>query len=238
MADEGVITAVTQKPDVIYAVMNNPFVWLLFCLIVVFFIISRWKGKDRQPEMEPFYGVKVRGDVTRKRLNRRSDVLGSQSNYALVRGFNKIGKLIKYENIFLSPKGSTDIQEFFSLEFRKFGFMAWLMYLLKHKSEHLIIDPRVIKIDHKNKQMILNPVAHIIEDSGIWTLATRKETGYVDDLNIKHDYENQLGFSSDFLRRLSNEHPGQAIFTERLSHGAELEEKSKQSRISRWVKGG
>ena len=222
MADEGVVTAVATKPDVIYSIMNNPLVWILLCLIVVFFIVGRWANKDKKPESSPFYGVKVRRDVTKERLNRRSEVLGSYTDYALIRGFNKIGKTIKYENIFMSPKGSNDIKEFFSIEFRKFGFMAWLMYHLRHKSEHLIIDPKVIKIDHKNRCMILNPVAHIIEDSGVWTLATRKETGYIDDLNIKQDHENNLGMSSDFLRRLSNEHPGQAIFTERLSHGAEL----------------
>jgi hypothetical protein len=238
MADEGVVAgAIAQKPDVIYAIMNNPLVWLLLCLVVIFFIISRWTGKDKKPEQSPFYGVKVREDVTRKRLNRRSNVLGSQTNYALIRGFNKIGKTIKYEQIYLSPKGSDDIKEYFNLEFRKFGFWAWLMYAIRHKCEHLILDPKIVKISHKDRQIIINPVAHIIEDSGIWTLQTRKETGYIDDLNLKYDLENTKGFTSDFLRRLSNEHPGQAIFTERLSHGAELEEKSKQSRISRWVGG-
>ena len=225
---------VVSNPDLITIIFQQPWIYLLIMTAIIGYVIIRLRQDKKKPEQEAFYGVKVRANMTKKQLKDRVNVWGEKVNYKLYKGFLKVGKVLKIEPIYrINPHTELD---YYNVSFRNFGIIAWIKSLIGIR-EHILLDPKVIKISEKEKIFRINPKAFIIEDSGVWALSTTKETELIDELNIKKDVENIKGFTSDFLRRLSNEQPTQAMITERLTLASDLEEKRRKNRISSWVKG-
>lgn len=238
------VEAIAQAPPgLVEQVITAPWIYLLLISIVCYFILTR--GNKQRPEQKPFYGAEVRADVTNKKLLEHVEAWGEKpSKFNLWRGMNKVGVIHRLDPIYKHPN-ATEIKdlkvapdallETYVVAFRKAGLWNYLKAMLFKKYAKLLIDPKGISIDRKNKQIIIDPKVHLIMDSGVWTIATNKELKIVDDLNLKLDHENVKGFVSDFPRRLSNLDPGQSIKTEQISHIYAEEEKAKKARIGHWA---
>lgn len=220
--------------DLIAEIMTGPWIYLVMITIVMYLGLTKYLDTKPRPEQQAFWGKRVRDDMTNKIISKRNSVWAATTNYKLIRGFNTIGKIGKMELITRKNDKTKKDEEFYIMSLKQAGFFGWLKSLLG-KFEYFVADPKVLTINHKDKHIIVNPYAFVVEDSGVWTLSTNKESGLIDDLNVKVDLENIKGFSSDFLRRLSNEHPAQALYTERQQHGAELEEKARLGKVGRWI---
>lgn len=215
--------------------------WAIPILIIIYFIVALFMKSKTRPEEQPYYGAKVREDMTKKQIKSRTVTWGTKSNKTISRGWDKIGKVIRIEPVYKAPvdeKGKPipggELKELWNISFRNMGFSAWIMAQIG-RYKHAVIDPDVIT--KKEKELIIDPKAALHEDSGVWTLERKDHQSFINDLNLKKDLENAAGFVSDFPRRLSNLHPQQAIQTERQQLDADLQEKAKQNRISNWVKG-
>lgn len=225
------------EDDLVTQILTAPFIWILLMLVAIYFIAGVFYSNKVKPEQRPFYGKEVRDKMTRKQINNRSKTWGSATNYKITKGLDKIGKIKSLETIYIAGKDKNDdLKEFYSLRFVPKGFVAWLKSWIG-MYEHLVIDPKVVTIRQGEKILDINPKAHIIESSGVWILATNKEIDFINDLNLEVENENILGYTTDYLRRLSEQNPGQSIFTERMATAALLEEESKKARVSRWVGG-
>jgi len=238
------------QEDLISIMISQPYLWIILALVVVYFIVSKVREGKTRPEEEPFYGVKVREEMTKEQVTKRADTWGTKSKLHLRRGFDRIGKILRTEIIYKYEKDNPKVykngkkrayepvenrmEHYHLITFRHYGFVAWVMAQLGRK-KHLLLSPEVITVD--NDIMIIDPKAFLINDSGIWIYSNKRNISIVDDLNLKKDLENYKGFMSDMPRRLSNIHPSQAIYTERQELDANLQEQSKKNRISRWVSG-
>lgn len=227
--------------------LNNPYFWVAIILVIVYFIVAKWKEDKKRPEQQAFYGAKVRQEVVAKKLGKHIDVWGEKNGYTLFRGLSKVGKIIHIDPIYKYPNeeeakdfkiDKESLIETFAISFRKHGFVAWFMATFLKRYEKMLLDPKAFTIDRKARQLIIDPKVYMIDDSGTWTLATRKELKVVDDLMLKLELEDHAGRLADFTRVLSNLDPNQAIKTEAISHGYAEEEQAKKNRISSWVKGG
>ena len=232
MAEESIQQVGQVQPDLIAQIFTQPYIWIAICLGMVVILIIKLKGRTARPEQRPFWGIEVRDNMTQKQMRLRSNILGINFSYVLYKGMHKMGKTVNLEPIYRKVNGIE--QEFYHIGFREFGIVAWIKYWLLGKYEHIVLDPVVMSFDKTRRRIYINPKAYIIHDSGVWTLSTFKDTGWVDELNLKADIENVKGFTSDFLRRLSNEAPLQAMATEKMQHQSELDEKAKASRVKRW----
>ena len=240
-----------QEPDLIYSLLNNPLVWLLLILIVIFLIVRQFLKNKKRPEEQPFYGVKVRKEMTQEQIRNRTKVWGVKSGLHLRRGIDRIGKIIKIETFYriLTDKeireiakksphkeklSQEELELYHIIAFRKYGFIAWLKALF-NRYENLAVSPHTIS--YSDKYISLDPKAFLIDDSGVWVLSSDKEMKFIDDLNVKKDIENIKGFNADFLRRLSVQSPTQAMITEKMTHESDLEEKKRKSRLSSYTGG-
>ncbi len=223
-------------------------------MIAGFFIIRLLLNNKQRPEAQPFWGKKVREKMTKEVLDNRSKTWGKESKYELVNGLNKVGKIKTFElisqNAFerkreaygtqgktkMVTKPSEDLIQFYSIAFVPKGFMAMIKGWLG-KYEHFICDPKVITISHKDKAINISPAAFIVEDSGVWIVGTNKESKFINDLNLMAEINNIKGFTTDYLRRLSEQAPTQSMVTQRMATQAQLEEEAKQNRVSSWVGG-
>lgn len=244
-------------PDVISAqpppslpeqIINSPYLWVVIILIIVYFIVAKWKGDKKRPEEEPFYGMKVRRAMTDKQLSNHMKMWGEKvKRMNLFRGFVKVGVIVIVDPLFKYPneaelkelgiktKEEGKILETYAIGYRKAGLMGLLKYMFLGKFDKLLIDPKGIEIDYNNKRACIDPKLHLLDDSSIWSTATNKENMIINDMNMKADHENVKGFVSDFPRRLSNLHPNQAVNTEAVSHHFAEEEKAKKARIGQWA---
>ena len=239
------------QPDLLSQLINSPFLWFVIALIIIYFIIRLFMSKKKRPEEQPFYGVKVREEMTQKQVKRRGNVWGRENKYTLRRGLDSIGKIRHIETIqrlgLTNPKNDNpeykghkkkgNLEEwhdtYHTIAFRKWGLMAWIKANLLGKYEHIICDPQTIIIG--NKDIVLDPKAFMIDDSGVWVVSRDRELKFIDDLNVKKDVENIKGFTSDFLRRLSTQAPSQAMITEKMTHEADLEEKKRKNRLASYT---
>ena len=121
---------------------------------------------------------------------------------------------------------------YYFIAFRNFGLTAWIKYYFLGKYEKLMIAQDAIAIDEIKKIAHINPLAYLGDNSGIWTMPNKSDNIIVNEMLWKKENENMAGFQADFLRRLSHEHPLQAMHNERLSHESELKEKAKQGRMT------
>lgn len=302
-----VSTATTQaQPDLIAQVFNSPWIWMVLMLFVVFLIVREFKGKDKAPETQRWWGRRVKRELTQEQMRNRIEMWGKKvKKMDLYRGYGeRYGRVMKIEPIFKKKKerfnpakkvitdplelkvkeimeksygtkpkepvddlekeidllkSETDIEkdsddgvkadmqanqlqledlEYLNCAVRKFGFIAYLKYLFLKRYEVMLFDKNVVTFrplgkNKKKYHMIIDPKAYVVEDSGIWTLSTKKEAGLIDELNMKAWFEETVGMSMDYLRRLSNEHPSQSMYNEKLTHESELKEREKAGRIGR-----
>lgn len=234
---------IQQPPDLITQIFTQPYIWIAIIVgIIAFVIIKRGQGTKR-PEQGILWGVKFRGDVTKAEVKKRMKVWGKSFNYTMYKGFNKMAKAMKLEMIDRKiqkqdAKGIIEVNhQYYHITFREFGFFAWLKANLLGKFEHIIVDPAICNIDYANHKIILHPKAYFINDGGVWVLPTSKETQLIDEINWNIQLQDIKGFTADYLRRLSNEAPLQAMSTEKMQHASELEEKAKQNRLKRFADG-
>jgi len=206
------------------------YVWLVLGLGIVYFIFAKYMDSKGSPDQRPGWGAKVRKEIIEKEVKERADTFGIKSKKYLSRGIDRIGKIIKVEVI--TKKSNPDKKEYLSIQWRKDDLTGRIMAMLgKHK--HIILDPDAVEINQTD--FIIDPSIMLSRDSGIWTTSTQKERTLINDINLQKNYEEVLGQSSDFSRKLSNLHPSQAIFTERQDLAASLEDRSKQAKIKQWT---
>lgn len=228
---------VTQQaqPDIISAILSNPIVWLCILAAIVGFIVLKLMDKRGKPEQKPFYGLEVREGMTVKTMKKRLVTWGTKKKYTLHKGFNRAGKTIRVDIIPQIIDGDVE-SEYLEVSFRKFGFWAWVMAFFG-RYEILMIDPQVVTVDDKKKQLFINPRAHIIQDSGIWTLKNKKEIKLIDDYNVHLDLQNTKGFVTDFPRRLMSLDPRHSGIADVREIDAELKEKERQNKTKSWAGG-
>lgn len=219
------------ESDLIAMIVSAPYIWIVMVAGIIGFVILKIYNNPKRPETRPFWGEETRKKKTNEQVSQRAKTLGVKVNFDIYRGMYRLGKAVKMDEI---PKQNPHPIIVYNIAFRNFGFMSWLMSLFG-RYKYLMINRKAIIIDQVKKRATIDPNSYLLNDSGIWTLSSETELKIIDELNIKKDVENVKGFTSDFLRRLSNESPNQAIYTERQTHEADLEERKRKSRISSWV---
>lgn len=225
-------------------IVNNPLFWIAIILVIVFFIVAKLREEKKRPEQEKDWGIKVRAERTQNALGKHIDIWGENIGYKFYRGMVKVGVIMRFDPIYKYPNAeeTKDLNvdkekliETFAVSFRKNGLMAWINAVFFKKYEKILLDPKVFSMDLPRKIIILDPKAYVIDDSGVWSLATKKELKIVDDLNIKKQHEEELGRLADFTRVLSNLDINQAIKTEGVKQVYAEEEKAKKARVSNWA---
>lgn len=228
-----VVQAAEQK-DLITQLITAPWIWLVLITAIIGFVIIKLQSGKKKPEEQPFYGYKVRKEVTTVKLKTRNKIWGYRVNWILYKGFLRAGKVIKVEPIIKILKNNSEM-EIWNVSFRGFGFWNWIKAVLLGRYETLVMDPCAGKIDNKKKTLTIHPKAFLWEDSGVWTMGTEQEKSLVADLNTQLDLSNLAGFGQDYLRRISSQHPEVSKTANILSHEADLEEKKRKNRVSGWA---
>lgn len=92
-------------PDIISQIFTGPYVWVAISLLIVLLIVKIYKGKEKKPEEQFFFGAKLRQQVTEKIIKKRLKTLGIKSKGTIYRGLGvRIGKLIKIEPIYITKE--------------------------------------------------------------------------------------------------------------------------------------
>jgi len=234
--------------DIVVELLNSSLFMGLLMLVVLFFILRLFMNRKKDdPSKQPWWGRKVRAKETQAQLEKRSDFLGVTAKLVLYRGWDKLGKVKSVETVYrnrkvaekqrdgsLTYKPSGEIIELYHVKFYRLGKLNYIKAYFGFGFKYMVCDPQVVTVRPKQKTFEIHPQAHIINDSGIWTVAKRDALEFIDDMMLKSELENMKGFVADFPRRLSNLSPDQAKATEFKSHEADLEEKKRKSRVSSW----
>lgn len=228
-----VVTQASQ-PDIISQLITSPLVWACILIAIIGFIVLKLMDKRGKPETKPFYGLEVREGMTKRVMKKRLEIWSAKKNYTLHKGFNRVGKTAKVDIIPQITEGEIE-SEYLTVAFRKFGFWGWLMAFFG-RYEILMLDPQIVTIDDKKRQLFVNPRAHLIQDSGIWTIKNKKEIKLIDDYNVHVDLQNTKGFVTDFPRRLMSLSPNHSGIADIREIDAELKEKERKNKTSEWVK--
>ncbi len=234
------------EDDLISMLLGHWGFWIVAILIMVYFIVNLFMKNKGRPEQQPNWGAiwraKVIGDKTKKKMEVWGEkIKGKQLTLGMkiigiVNSYNidhkKVIKRIKIDGKWTD--GEETDKDFITIQFRKFGTMAWLKAMMG-KWEYIVIEKDSLK-EHQ-KKVVIDPLVSVVEDSGVWTRSRKDENIFIDNINLRNDVENVKGFASDFPRRLSNLDPSHAMSGDTLETHAGLEDRSKAQKRKFWERG-
>lgn len=228
-----------SNPDVLGTVLAQPWIYLVVVMAIVGYVVVKLKGKDKKPEQQFMWGRKVMKHLTKETMTNRNKIWGMKTKYTIYKGMQRIGKVLKVQHdIRVSEKDKVAYEnEYLNISFREFGFWSWFKAVFLQRYEHLLCDPSVIKLDQKQKHIMINPKAFIVENSGVWVVATKKEMGLIEEFWKQDVLEETLGQTADFTRRLANQSASVAAVTEKMITEEALKEQSRQAKIKDWAGG-
>ncbi len=221
------------EEDLVIQLINHPLLWMVALGVIVFIILREVNRGRMAPEAQPYWGAKVRKEMTQKKIKDNVNTFGIKQKLLLKRGIDKIGIINKV--IHITRHGNPKNKSIMIIQYRQFGLAKWLKSIVG-KWEHMNVQSDIVTTN--KKELIIDPNYYIYNDSGIWTLSKKPNRDYIEEINFEQDYENVKGFVSDFPRRLSTLRPDQAMFTDRQELDHDLEMRKERSKISKWVKGG
>ncbi len=224
---------IMPEEDLVVQLINHPITWVLIFGVLLFVIIREINRGKMAPETKPYWGAKVRKEITQNKVKDTVNTFGIKQKLLLKRGIDKIGIINKV--IHITRHGNPKSKSIMIIQYRPFGITSWLKSVIG-RWEHMNVQPDIVTTN--KRELIIDPNYYIYSDSGIWTLSKKANRDYIEEINFEQDYENVKGFVSDFPRRLSTLRPDQAMFTDRQELDHNLEMAKERSKISRWVKGG
>lgn len=243
-----------QPQGLVEQVITAPWLWILLSIVVIAFVVIKLKGNQKQdPSTKPFYYRDFRKGVMQKEMKKRFDTLGRKlKNYYLEKGVTQIGVAtsIEYDRVLFEKKVTDPKTKSISwqpdfwyrvdrIQFRKHGMLNWVMAQFGYGLQYIVVTPDSYTIDRgrkgKRKYISIDPAAHLIADSEVWTLADARTMKANLEFVMKAEHENLHGSELDNLRRQAVHSVSVAAQLEKMSHETDLKDKDRKSRISPYV---
>jgi hypothetical protein len=231
--------------------INNPFLWisLIVCIIIVGIYLLRPKSKN-DPSLRDEYGREVRERILNEELKDEVESLGTACKLHVRQGTSKLGfcDRIKYgykilEKTELNVRTRQmewkpgDNYRVDNLRYRKYGLLAWIMSLLGYGYRYITITNDAYKIFPEGKKdfFYIDPLAHLINDSKVWTLSSVAAYKSNESLLLNAINQNLMGTGIDNVRKQAVFSAQTASTMEKMSHEQNLKEKDRKSRESGFV---
>lgn len=248
----------TNPPSFIDKLNANPMFWvaIVACILIIGVYIIWGRNKNpTDPSVQPWYFRIFRRKTLEKEVEKRADDLAEECNIHLVKGSKKLGLAVKIEhdvtaleskswdrttnNYSIITKERAPIER---LTYRKYGLWSWLKALFGWGMKHMVITPdaRTEMHEDKGKRHVyyIDPRAHLINDSGVWTVQDERSFNANYELVLKADDEQLHGSGLDMLRRLAVHSVQNASKLEEYSHLADIKKQQKMDRSKQFTEGG
>jgi hypothetical protein len=239
--------SITEPKGLMEQILTQPWAWLCILAVVIIIGIYLLRPKNKgDPSTKPFHGREVRKGLLGSLLKRRSSHLSRNVKAHIEKGIARMGIALNIEHdSMLAEKEYIDIKtrkkivkpDYYyrvdRIQFRKYGLLSYIKALFGFGFEYLILTPDCYTTYHMGKKLYLriNPMVHIIEDSGTWTQSDQRAYNANYELLLHAESENLHGSQLDGLRRLAVHSSGVASTMEKMSHESRLKEEEKQNRI-------
>lgn len=244
-----------MTPEELFA---SPILYIAIGGVILYFIVAKLTGKPpADPSTKPFHGREVRREVMKKETEKRMDALGTRCKIDLEKGIARIGLIteLEHDNIVVTKKVVDPKTKAVSLvpdyyqrvdrfKYRKHGFISRLLSMVGVGWKYIVITPdsytlrREEKFDwlkfEKSSKLIFNidPTVHIVNDSGVWTIANEKLLDANNEFIYKAHHENLHGTELDFVRRLAVHSVSVASAMEKASHESRLRDEERKKRVA------